>query len=158
MILIDYSSISIRIVAAMSMQNGQMDLGLIRHTVLNNIRLIRQKFKNQYGEVVICCDGRNSWRKQISPQYKANRKKSKDDNKEYNKERKLYLKANNQCEAKLQGCKKVATQIHHKKGRVGKLLTDVRYWLPVCEDCHRRIEDNPKMAYEKGLSLKRTTV
>lgn len=82
-------------------------------------------------------------------------KKRKDENKEYSKERKEYLKVNNKCMAGLDGCKKVATQIHHRKGRVGKLLTDTKYWLPVCEDCHRKIEDNPQMAYEKGLSVKR---
>lgn len=49
----------------------------------------------------------------------------------------------------------VATQVHHKKGRIGDLLTDVRYFLPVCDEGHKEIEDNPKWAKEQGFSLNR---
>lgn len=48
--------------------------GLIRHMVLNSIRAYRTKFKDKYGEIVICCDDKNYWRKQIFPYYKQNRK------------------------------------------------------------------------------------
>jgi hypothetical protein len=36
------------------------------------------KFKKQYGEMVICCDDKNYWRKSTFPYYKANRKKFRD--------------------------------------------------------------------------------
>jgi len=42
--------------------------------VLNSIRLYKGKFGKQYGELVICCDDKNYWRKQIFPYYKAHRK------------------------------------------------------------------------------------
>lgn len=45
---------------------------------LNIIRSVRKKFKDQYGEIVICADGKNSWRKSLFPYYKANRKKVRD--------------------------------------------------------------------------------
>lgn len=48
-----------------------------------------------------------------------------------------------------------ATQVHHKKGRIGDLLTDERYWLAVSSDGHEYIENNPIEAKEKGWSLSR---
>lgn len=49
-----------------------------------------------------------------------------------------------------------ATEIHHKKGRIGKLLTDERYFLAVSRKGHRKIENNPEWAYEQGFSIRRT--
>lgn len=48
-----------------------------------------------------------------------------------------------------------ADEIHHKKGREGDLLFDVRYWLPVHRQCHTYIETHPQEAYERGWSLSR---
>lgn len=50
---------------------------------------------------------------------------------------------------------KRATQVHHKKGRIGKLLCDVRFFLPVSAEGHKKIEENPEWAKEKGYSLNR---
>lgn len=46
---------------------------------------------------------------------------------------------------------------HHKKGRIGILLLDKRYWLPVCLGHHQYLELNPLWAKEKGYSLSRLT-
>ena len=51
---------------------------MIRHILLNTYRMYRTKFKNKYGEIIICHDGGRYWRKEIFPPYKANRKKSRD--------------------------------------------------------------------------------
>ena len=51
---------------------------LVRHMVLNSIRGINKKFRKDYGELVIASDGKHSWRKQIFPNYKANRKKNRE--------------------------------------------------------------------------------
>jgi 5'-3' exonuclease len=48
---------------------------LCRHLVLNSIRAIVHKFKNEYGQVIICCDNKKYWRKEVFPFYKASRKK-----------------------------------------------------------------------------------
>lgn len=51
-------------------------------------------------------------------------------------------------------CRKLshaATDIHHKRGRVGKLLLDMTHWLPVCRLAHNWIHDNPAEAKSKGL-------
>lgn len=49
-----------------------------------------------------------------------------------------------------------STEIHHKKGRIGKLLIDERYFLAVSPEGHRKIENNPEWAYEMGYSIRRT--
>ena len=51
----------------------------IRHMVLNSIRSYNSKFSNDYGELVVCCDGSRSWRKDVFPYYKANRKKNREE-------------------------------------------------------------------------------
>ncbi len=47
-----------------------------------------------------------------------------------------------------------ATEIHHIRGRAGKLLLDTRYWLAVGERGHRWIHDNPAKAQERGWLAK----
>jgi hypothetical protein len=58
-----------------------MSEDMFRHIVLNIIRSHVKKFKNKYGEVVICCDNRNYWRKGVFEFYKAGRKKSREKSK-----------------------------------------------------------------------------
>lgn len=72
--------------------------------------------------------------------------------KEYNHLRKEFLKVNNVCPV----TGKKATEIHHKKGRIGNLLCDVTNFLAVSREGHIKIELNPEWAKEKGYSLKRT--
>jgi len=48
-----------------------------------------------------------------------------------------------------------ATQIHHRKGRVGNLLIDMRWWMAVSEEGHRKIHNDPKTSYEKGYMVPR---
>lgn len=47
------------------------------------------------------------------------------------------------------------TDVHHRKGRIGKLLLDTKYWLAVSREGHQKIEENPEWAYAMGYSLKR---
>lgn len=58
--------------------NAQIEEGMVRHMVLNSIRSFKTKFGAQYGELVIACDNKNYWRRQLFPYYKANRKKSQE--------------------------------------------------------------------------------
>lgn len=50
----------------------------LRHMVLNSIRSYNMKFGAEYGEMIICCDDRNYWRKDLYPYYKAARKTVRD--------------------------------------------------------------------------------
>ena len=47
------------------------------------------------------------------------------------------------------------TDVHHKKGRVGKLFLDTNYWLAVSRKGHQKIELNPEWAKENNYSLNR---
>ena len=65
-----------------------------------------------------------------------------------------YLKDNPMCER----CKiERSDQIHHKKGKVGSMLYNKTYFMAVCFECHRYIEDNPNESKQKGWSLNRLT-
>jgi 5'-3' exonuclease len=76
MIIIDYSGISIApIVMGQAKFN---DENLLRHMILNTIRMYRQKFK-KYGEVVIVADAGGNWRKEAYPEYKAKRKTNREE-------------------------------------------------------------------------------
>jgi len=55
-----------------------VDEEMLRHMILNSLRSYRSKFYQEYGELVICCDAQNYWRRSIFPHYKASRKKSRD--------------------------------------------------------------------------------
>jgi 5'-3' exonuclease len=53
------------------------DIG--RHMILNTLRTYVKKYKATHGpEVVIACDSRNYWRKEIFPYYKASRKANRE--------------------------------------------------------------------------------
>ena len=53
---------------------------LVRHMVLNTIRANVRKFRGDYGNnIVIACDDRKYWRKDIFPFYKAHRKQARED-------------------------------------------------------------------------------
>lgn len=57
---------------------SMFDPDLIRHMILNSLRSYRAKFHKEYGELIICCDDKNYWRKDIFPYYKAHRKKDRE--------------------------------------------------------------------------------
>lgn len=59
-------------------KNVKIDEDLIRHMVLNIIRGHVRKFRQEYGEIVLCCDSREYWRKEYFPFYKASRKANRE--------------------------------------------------------------------------------
>ena len=79
MILIDFTQIAIGslMVAVKRAPDNTIDENLVRHLVLNTLRYYRSRFKEKYGELVICCDSKHYWRKDYFPQYKATRKKER---------------------------------------------------------------------------------
>ena len=82
MILIDYSQVAISNIAvqlAMSKDKNILSIPMVRHMILNSIRGYVHRFKNDYpGEVVICVDGPDPWRRDIFEQYKAKRREGRD--------------------------------------------------------------------------------
>ena len=81
MILVDMSQISL---ASMMMHLNmnkatKPDEGMVRHMILNSLRMYRMRFKEEYGELILCFDSRHYWRRDHFPYYKAGRKKSRED-------------------------------------------------------------------------------
>jgi len=74
MIIIDYNGIALSNVIAQKLGTNE---DLIRHMILNSIRMYNAKFKEKYGQIVIACDSR-SWRKEVFPEYKFKRKESRE--------------------------------------------------------------------------------
>lgn len=81
-------------------------------------------------------------------------KKRAAENRKYSTLRKQFLE-DKECEAGLEGCTGMASEVHHKKGRIGENFLDVSTWLAVCHHCHIEIETKPAMAKELGLSESR---
>lgn len=81
MILIDLNQVCIANVLQEVKQLKKIEPLLVKHMILSTLLFYRKKFKDQYGELVICCDSKRSWRKDVFPFYKANRKtnRQKDD-------------------------------------------------------------------------------
>ena len=82
MILVDYSQTALS--AILSFQRELKGKGegyaanLIRHVILSSLQNIKKKHGREYGQLVICADGRDYWRRDIFPHYKAGRKKTRD--------------------------------------------------------------------------------
>jgi len=79
MILIDLSQIMVAsTMMSMGKDQSEVDINMVRHMVLNSLRMYRSKYHEEYGELVLCCDGRHSWRREHFPQYKAARKSNRE--------------------------------------------------------------------------------
>jgi 5'-3' exonuclease len=56
----------------------KLDESLIRHMVLNSLRSYIRQFKSKYGEIIIACDSKKYWRRDVFAFYKSNRKKDRE--------------------------------------------------------------------------------
>lgn len=77
MILIDINNVMMVNLHASFPKKPQKDdfnAHKVRHLILNMIRTVNYKFRDEYGPIVICCDAKNTWRKKVFPYYKAHRK------------------------------------------------------------------------------------
>lgn len=82
MILLDLSGTMIANIMVHLNQNGnQLTESTVRHMVLNSIRSYIHKFYRDYGELVVCCDDSENWRREWFPYYKASRRKGRDKDK-----------------------------------------------------------------------------
>lgn len=80
-ILVDYNQVMLASLFAGIGNHTDMEVdeNLLRHMFLNSIRFNRKKFYDEYGEIVLCVDNKNVWRRDYFPYYKANRRKSRDE-------------------------------------------------------------------------------
>ena len=74
MIFVDFNQVCISNIMQDIKNNSDIEENLVRHMILSSLLMYKQKFGREYGELVICCDSPKSWRKDVFPFYKANRK------------------------------------------------------------------------------------
>lgn len=81
MIVVDYNQTAISSLMAnlAGRRDVEVNIPLVRHMIINALRSYRKKFGPEFGDMVIACDNRHYWRRQYFPNYKANRKKSRDE-------------------------------------------------------------------------------
>ena len=77
MMILDLNQVMISNMMMQLQHESDVNEDLVRHMVLNSIRMYKTKFSNDYGELVIACDDKNYWRKDIFPYYKAHRKEDR---------------------------------------------------------------------------------
>ena len=80
MIIIDMNQISVAsLMMHLSMEKTKIvETDKVRHMILNSVRMYRQQFNEEYGEVVLAYDSKHYWRRDFFPYYKKNRKKVRD--------------------------------------------------------------------------------
>ena len=79
MILIDLNQVMISNLMAQNKGNLSElpSKDAVRHSILNTIRAFNVKFKDEYGEMVLCADAADPWRRDIFPNYKHQRRKGR---------------------------------------------------------------------------------
>tara|TARA_B100000945_G_C20403925_1_gene608931 strand:+ start:153 stop:992 length:840 start_codon:yes stop_codon:yes gene_type:complete len=79
MIVIDMNQISVAsLMMHLHMNKGELEEDMVRHMILNSVRMYRTMFNEDYGEIVLAYDSRAYWRKEFFPQYKSNRRKNRE--------------------------------------------------------------------------------
>jgi len=80
MILVDMSQIMMAsIMMHLHMQKEkQIDENMVRHMILNSLRMYRTRFISEFGELVLCYDSRHYWRRDYFPEYKHSRRKGRE--------------------------------------------------------------------------------
>ena len=80
MIILDMNQISLaNLMMNLHMnKSDEIEEDMVRHMILNSIRLHRQQFQKEFGEVVLTYDSKHYWRRDYFPNYKAGRKKGRE--------------------------------------------------------------------------------
>ena len=81
MIIIDMNQIAVaNLMMNLKMNNSKtIDESMVRHMILNSIRMYRMEHHDEYGEVVLTWDSKHSWRRDYFPEYKASRRKGREE-------------------------------------------------------------------------------
>ena len=79
MIIIDMNQIALAsLMMNLNMNKSKTaDEEMVRHMILNSVRLYRTAYYQEYGEVVLAWDSKHSWRRDYFPEYKASRRKGR---------------------------------------------------------------------------------
>lgn len=72
---------------------------------------------------------------------------------EYRKEKKEWLRSQYVCVKCGLGASgdSRGLDLHHKRGRTGRLLRCQEFWIPLCRDCHEWVHKNMEQARKMDL-------
>jgi hypothetical protein len=82
-------------------------------------------------------------------------KKRARQNSKYTKVKKKFLQQNPTCQAQLEGCTGVATDLHHIGGRTGENLLKVEDFAALCRNCHDIIHKKMSAEQAKKIGMKK---
>lgn len=81
MILVDANQIAIsHLMIRNKIENG-INIDSVRRSIVRVIGRIQRKFKPEFGQLVLCYDDKNYWRRGVFPYYKMNRKQERENSK-----------------------------------------------------------------------------
>lgn len=94
-----------------------------------------------------------TWKpKEVKPIAKEAKRRAAQNREYRTKTMPQYKKDNPICER----CRcRDTTDVHHKKGRIEKLLNDTDYFIALCRPCHNWAEANGEAAKAEGISVLR---
>ena len=78
MILVDANQIAISHLMVRSKIEDGINIESVRKSIVRVIGRIAKKYGNEYGQVVLCYDDKNYWRREVFPFYKKNRKQERE--------------------------------------------------------------------------------
>ena len=81
MILVDANQIAISHLMVRSKIENGIHIESVRKSIVRVLARIHKKFKMNYGDMVLCYDDKNYWRRQLFPYYKQNRKAEREKSK-----------------------------------------------------------------------------
>lgn len=130
---------------------------------MSKCKVCKEKFTPQFSSLEPVCQKQSCreeyWKqKKTKPKAASHKipkvsKKRKIENLQYSADRLIFLSRPENKICPITGT--TTTDVHHKKGRIGSLLLNQKYWLAVSREGHQKIEENPEWAKEMGYSLNR---
>ena len=81
MILIDANQIAISHLMVRNKIDHGIKIDTIRKSIIKVLARIHRRFKQDYGDMILCYDAKNYWRREIFPYYKKNRKQERENSK-----------------------------------------------------------------------------
>ena len=81
MILVDANQIAISHLMIRNKIEDGINIDSIRRSIVRVIGRIQRKFKGEFGQMILCYDDKNYWRRGVFPYYKMNRKQERENSK-----------------------------------------------------------------------------
>jgi hypothetical protein len=79
MILVDMNQITISHLMVRHKIEGGINIDSVRKSVIRVLGRIQSRYRREYGELVLCYDDKDYWRREAFPYYKKNRKQEREE-------------------------------------------------------------------------------